>query len=159
MRNCLTVALLLAAVASSASAQVLPSEGKKLPAAQSVLDMLGSPMSKVFTTFGLPIDATTHGKKSPYVQLDYGHFTFSVREKQVFECYVWSDLPGDSNLGFNFGDALDDATKRLGKPQRTITNADGDGVADWNAPNKSRQIEMIFNPAKKCSGFGVMKGD
>jgi hypothetical protein len=156
-RNFAAACLVFLATAT-ASAQVLPSGTKKLPAAKAVLDLLGSPMSKMFDTFGPPDEVTPRGKTNPWVRADYGDFAFSIQNKKVIECYVWQDLPGDSGLGFNFGDALADATKKLGNPKQTVTNADGGGEADWNVPDKNRVLEMIFGPEKKCIGFAVLKG-
>ncbi len=73
------------------------------------------------------------------------------------ECYAWSQLPGDTTIGFNFGDSLDDVTKKLGKSSQLVTNSDGSGEADFPSSDKSSTIRMIFNPKKQCIGYGVLK--
>jgi hypothetical protein len=147
-------AMVLCWIATSALATEpeLETGQRSYPADDAVIDLVGSAMPKVFSTFGAPEDLTVAdaSTSTPSVCFDYGPYGYIVRDKFVHSCIFWSEWK-EPVLGIKLGDKADDIIATLGKP-KTLTK-DDKGLEHMTWPIKENGLMLLldFDKDRKLS--------
>jgi hypothetical protein len=131
MQPILAMTALLVLAGLTADGQERGGGGKEGPTDDTIIDLCGARLVRVFSRLGTPTDVfATRGDKAELdsVTLDYGSFGFRVRDKTVRACFFWSEWK-DTVRGFRIGDGREQVVKALGNKYQAEKN--NDGVDDY----------------------------
>jgi hypothetical protein len=131
MRTILSYAALALLLSVNAPTRAADPPAKSAINSETVINMCGGRLAKMFATFGTPEDAwADRGTSEAHddVFFDYGPYAFKVREKIVRVCFFFSPW-SEPVRGMKIGDTPEQVIKALGKPSITVKNKEGEITA------------------------------
>ena len=147
-------ALSLALALVTAGAAAPPADA---PTDKTVIDLCGRRMSKVFARFGMPENVYSaplpNGREA--VMIDYGTYSFKVREKNVLVCFFWTGWKEPIH-GFKIGDGRASLVKLLGDKYVVEKQADGIETYGWSLDEPEATLFAIFDKDDKVASVQVI---
>ena len=126
MRWLLMAATLFVLAGNSSHAEE-PSERQAIPTADTIIDLCGGDLKKMFSKVGAPkymVVARGDTNEEDDILCEYGDFILRVHENTVQNCFFPSNWRG-SIKGIQMGDSREAVIKALGKPQKVAKDKEG----------------------------------